>query len=410
MKLILYDEAKLSKRTRTKEGYLLVEATLGRSGAQVYKQREVYVDAANPEAAFIVWRPEEEVFDPASMTSFAMKPVTLNHPGFLIDVDNFADHAVGFSGDTVWREGDFLKGTLLITDKRAIREIENGRNEVSLGYELDMIDESGVAPDGTVFDGYQTNIRGNHIALVHAGRCGGECRLDDSLPDDLPDKEDHSQSFVEDVALFTEDCACGGKTECGCQGKEKAMTGNTNLTKSVLVDGLSVLTDERGAVVIERMKRSLDDSRAGQEKTLNDMYKRAEDHAAAIAEKDKEIVRLRELNSPEKIAQAADERVKLLVSALDFLPADYIYDNKTNVQIAKDAVEMSMGADVVKGRSDDYVMALFDSMIGNNAPQQTAQPVFAAPQGGRRRDANDNGYSNYVNNLTNRWKGEQAKA
>lgn len=78
---------------------------------------------------------------------------------------------------------------LLIYDAVLIAEIENGKREVSCGYECENVP----CEDGRI---YQRNITGNHIAVVSAGRAGSQVAIKDSSPEidnknkgDLPPKQ-----------------------------------------------------------------------------------------------------------------------------------------------------------------------------------------------------------------------------
>lgn len=66
-----------------------------------------------------------------------------------------------------------LIGDLLITDKKTIEDVENGKIEISLGYDTDyqQLEKGKVT---------QSNIVINHIALVEKGRNGNRCAIRDS--------------------------------------------------------------------------------------------------------------------------------------------------------------------------------------------------------------------------------------
>ena len=58
-------------------------------------------------------------------------------------------------------------------DPIAIDEIVSGvKREVSAGYDCEYVEK-----DGKI---YQQNIRGNHVALVQAGRAGNRVKIKDS--------------------------------------------------------------------------------------------------------------------------------------------------------------------------------------------------------------------------------------
>jgi hypothetical protein len=67
---------------------------------------------------------------------------------------------------------DVILADLLLTEKRAIRDVTADKREVSAGYEADY---EQLEPGR----GRQTNIIGNHIALVDRGRCGPRCAIGD---------------------------------------------------------------------------------------------------------------------------------------------------------------------------------------------------------------------------------------
>ena len=67
---------------------------------------------------------------------------------------------------------NFLVADILVRDPIVINEIESGaKREVSAGYECEYVER-----DGKI---YQTAIRGNHVALVQAGRAGSAVRIND---------------------------------------------------------------------------------------------------------------------------------------------------------------------------------------------------------------------------------------
>ena len=66
---------------------------------------------------------------------------------------------------------------LLITDKKTVNDIkEKRKNELSLGYTVDLVTESGTY-NGEPYDCIQTNIKYNHLAIVDEARAGPEARI-----------------------------------------------------------------------------------------------------------------------------------------------------------------------------------------------------------------------------------------
>ena len=84
------DLVAMSAKKFTDEGYLVVEANLARSGIQEYLAMELGMPPGfdNPNDIVKVYRPPNEVFKPESMQSFALKPVTNDHPPEMVSMDN----------------------------------------------------------------------------------------------------------------------------------------------------------------------------------------------------------------------------------------------------------------------------------------------------------------------------------
>lgn len=177
------DRIGLTARTATAEGYLIVPSNIARTGVQAYRAYELGLDAngMDPMKLIRLHRPPEEVFNPASMTSFEGKPVTIGHPDEQVTSENWSGLAMG-EVIKIRRVGDMLAGTVIIKARRAIDAVEAGTVELSNGYSFKLDMTAGRTHDGEEYDGIQREIKGNHVALVEVARCGSACRLGDALP------------------------------------------------------------------------------------------------------------------------------------------------------------------------------------------------------------------------------------
>lgn len=164
-------------RETTPEGYLLCrDVPLARIGKLLYGDGEVPVTADNS-GLIIIERGEDVLFDPRTIASFEGKPVTDDHPKDWVTPENWKKLSNGTAHDVRRGEdedSDCLVADLLITDKDMIDAVMKGKVEISLGYDADYTEIS-------VGKGIQTNIFGNHIALVKKGRCGSRCKIGDSF-------------------------------------------------------------------------------------------------------------------------------------------------------------------------------------------------------------------------------------
>lgn len=140
-------------------------------------------------------RPPEEVFDPASLKSLALVPVTNDHPPELLDSENLKRYQVGNVGDSVAREGLLVRAPVVVQDASAVAAVLSGKQQLSCGYEADLDETPGVY-DGVPYDAIQRRIRYNHLALVDLGRAGPSCKL--------------KLDAAEEVRMET--CSIGGKS------------------------------------------------------------------------------------------------------------------------------------------------------------------------------------------------------
>ncbi len=158
----------LSKPVRLSNGFVRAEGYLTRAGIFVYRDAQ-----GNTVREF---RPPEEVFHPDSLASFALVPVTNDHPSDMLTADNAKQYAVGSVSEVVTPDGDKVRASLMITDSATIEALEAGKSELSCGYTADVELTPGVW-QGQKYDAVQRNIRGNHVALVDAGRAGPACSI-----------------------------------------------------------------------------------------------------------------------------------------------------------------------------------------------------------------------------------------
>jgi len=179
----LQDRLTIDGQRRTRDGYLTVSARVARAdNIQIYSGAEV----GKPEMPSVrVYRPSAEVFSADTMQSFAHRPVTLGHPANTVTADTWRDVAKGWSDGEVVRDGEFVRVSMLLADAEAIKSVEDGTRELSMGYDCTLDWTAGVAPSGEAYDAVQRGIRSNHIAVVPKARGGAELRIGDSAGKDL---------------------------------------------------------------------------------------------------------------------------------------------------------------------------------------------------------------------------------
>jgi uncharacterized protein len=162
--------------SRTRHGNLLCRnVPIARVGWMAYGPDETPIQAG-PDGIARVYRSEDELFRPETIGSFMGSAVVSEHPDEDVTPKNWKQLAQGFSLDNVRRgegeDADVLLADLIITDEQLIEAVLSGKREVSCGYDADYE----ATAEG---EGKQSNIIGNHIALVEKGRCGPRCAIGD---------------------------------------------------------------------------------------------------------------------------------------------------------------------------------------------------------------------------------------
>ncbi len=180
--------------TKTPEGFLIChDVPLARLGPMQYRAVELGLPG-NPEQIVTVNRYAEDVFAPAAIASFEGKDVTAGHPPENLTADTWAAYARGHV-ENVRRQEDFLVGDLIIKDSQLANEVQSGAvREVSAGYTAEFL------PDGDCLK--QTNIRGNHVAVVPRGRAGHDVAIKDAAPSAEKEREKMSKLTEAWLNLF----------------------------------------------------------------------------------------------------------------------------------------------------------------------------------------------------------------
>lgn len=184
-----FASARLSENmSHTPEGFLLCTGVpIARTGELTYAVGELKDGDGNEviedkNGIIKVTRSPEDLFSKVAMASLEGKSITINHPTDFVSPQNWKEVTVGHMQNIRPGEGedaDKLLADLLVIDGDAIAMVLAGLREVSLGYDAEYEQiEPGL--------GRQTNIVGNHVALVRKGRNGSEVAVRDSAPETTP--------------------------------------------------------------------------------------------------------------------------------------------------------------------------------------------------------------------------------
>lgn len=344
--MIRYSEVRLDAGSikTLPDGSIKVTGQLTKTGVFSYRNR----DGTERRE----YRPSDEVFNPHAKETFASVAVTLNHPprpvGFnKVSPSTWKNDAVGYVGENIRQDGEYLVGDLFIRDANAIAGVKNGDIKyLSCGYDVGFYDPTpGTAPDGTRHDGIQRKIVGNHVALLPPGvvpRGGEGCSL-------RLDAEDNEEAFRTDDVVG----ATAPALDC----------------ESNMADTNPALIAAEAKIVA--LQGELDKTRTDASESVALKTKVTE----LTAENAKLLAQL----SPERLDALASERAALVAVAKD---AGVDVTNKTSLQVkraivAKKTPALATRVDAMGDDALDPVLAVYASL-----PHPTLATVVAPAAGG----------------------------
>lgn len=346
----LNDRLTLDGTRRTSDGYLVASVRAARTGIQDYAGFEV----GRPDMERVrVYRPADEVFNKDAMASFTSLPITVDHPPVAVTADNWREYAVGNTGEEIARDGEFIRIPLIVKDAAAIRAVESGRSQISMGYTVDLKWEPGKTDDGLEYDAVQTGMRGNHLAFVRTARGGPELKIGD----------------------------------------------NDMTTRTITVDGIKVTLEDQSAAIVEKALAGLDTARTELATAQTEIATLKTDATT----KDAEIATLKtqvaDATSPEKMAEAVRELADATEKARAVIGDTLVTDGKSAAEIRKQVVDAKMG-DTAKDWTEAQVSASFAALtVSTPATDRLADALTnRVPVA----DTRDKAQSDYVARMTGR--------
>lgn len=159
----------------TPQGYLLADAYLARDGLLRY---------SDGEQSWIEYRPRAELERAAE--TWANAPITDDHPSAMVTSETWTQVAKGVHVGMPSVVGplsdgiSYLRARVLVTDAATVAKIRarGGPRQLSIGFTSEVVPTTdGRASDGTRCDAVQTELLGNHTALVAKGRAGPAVRI-----------------------------------------------------------------------------------------------------------------------------------------------------------------------------------------------------------------------------------------
>lgn len=187
----------------TAEGFMRCDGLPSRTGVFLYANADGTLRRE--------LRLPEDVFDEKSLKSYEGRPLTNTHPGEPVTKYNAKKFAVGsvLAGASRAEDGNHVFAPLMFTDAQAIRDVRDGRDQLSSGYSVRLEARKGEHPLWGPHDFIQRDITINHLAAVDLGRAGSTAKI----------KMDHADDCVggmifkydADAGLMVEDAVLNAK-------------------------------------------------------------------------------------------------------------------------------------------------------------------------------------------------------
>lgn len=156
-----------SSRVIRDSGEMIAPVTIARTGIMLYRAKELgdLFSDRDPESVIRVMTTPEVLFDAETIESCRSLPATIGHPSDDVSVENMKELSKGFLEGSPVPDGSALAGHIVLNDKDAIRLVDSGTDQISLGHKAELM-----RVEGKDWDCEKTKIRGNHVAIVVRGR------------------------------------------------------------------------------------------------------------------------------------------------------------------------------------------------------------------------------------------------
>ncbi len=168
----------MTKKVDDNGWWIIKDNPLSKVGIYPYLGKQID-DSLEPNKVYRVFRPAEELLNKDTVRSFNLVPLVNDHE--MLGKDFSPAEKKGIDGiiynPRVAHE-NMLIGNIKIYSEKMMKDIKNGKKELSMGYTC-TYDLTPGDWDGQHYDVVQRNLRGNHVALVDRGRMGSDVRVYD---------------------------------------------------------------------------------------------------------------------------------------------------------------------------------------------------------------------------------------
>ena len=293
----------------------------------------------------------DELLSDSTVSSADNKPVTNDHPTELVNQQNASKYMKGFTADNAHVDNDTLKVDMTITDADLISEINKGKQELSIGFETEIVPEKGEYK-GVAYDSVQRNIQINHVAVVEHGRAGHSVRLIGDSAEMIEQQDVQKKGKQMDTTKVRLD---GADVTVATGDADKVI--KLDADNSEKAKKIAELENE-----IKEKQKELDEL-----KGKSDEDKKNVDKAQAKADAaEKELADLKKKYSGDAMDKAVGARIELINKVKPYVGDSYEFNGKSEKQLKLDAIKALDDSVDLTDKSDDYIDAYFDSMCKTN--------------------------------------------
>jgi uncharacterized protein len=325
--LFRFDFGEITSLRLTDEGFLRGYARVTRTGVYNYR---------NPDGTSRrELRHPDDVFNLDSLNTLKMIPITEGHPAIskLVTAETAKSVTIGYTGESFRPDGKFVIMPIVITDKAGVEAVNNGKDELSLGYEVELDEELGNY-DGMEYDFRQRNIKYNHLAIVKRGRAGPDVRLN----------TDEAEEIRENI-----------------QPNQPSQQRSKNMAKLRLDTGCEYEVPQEVIAAFDTAKKNSDTLQTNLDQANTDAEKLRADADTAKESAKKLQERIDGLS--QEITKAVAARIELERTANGLLSKEVKVDGMTDDEIRKAVILNQFPDAKLDEQSEAYIAARFDAAV-----------------------------------------------
>ncbi|MEZ3504789.1 MAG: DUF2213 domain-containing protein [Lachnospiraceae bacterium] len=341
------DTIRLDKDDRTyftDEGYLVDHPILTSCGIFEY---------TNPDGSIRrELRLPEHVFNEKSLATYKGKPIIITHEAGIVSKDNVDREQIGTILTNGYQDGEDVRAEIIIHNTDAMKD--SGLKELSLGYNLDLVEEPGTY-NGEPYDAIQTNIVINHLALVASARAGEQARLN------IDGSDEPELKGGKLMANETKSRADGGAMSAEELKKAIEAYKERKAGRAAAGSEEPPAADEAGAAAAEESttEPATEEEKAADGEGCEEPAPEEGSSPADIAQMVKDRRDRRDAEEDPKDVEGAmgviaqqDEDIDMLLACLEKVMADAAVDSADNADGGTDAADQADNADQADGSDD----------------------------------------------------------